>query len=53
MVDQIEGKKIGYVPIVISLYYAENYSNNCDVKVSAPNPECTNAKWTDTYYPDF
>ena len=53
LVDQIEGKKVGYVPIVISLYYAENYSENGVGKVSEPNETCTNAKWTDTYYPDF
>jgi hypothetical protein len=53
LVDAVPGFEIGYVPVVISSYHPEEYSRNGIGLESAPNAECNNEDWTDTYYPDI
>jgi hypothetical protein len=48
-----KGFEIGYVPVVISVYYAEEYSSNGIGLIQEPDSQCTNAEWTDTYFPDI
>jgi len=48
-----EGFEVGYVPIVISVYHPEEYSENGIGLESAPDEECENSDWTDTFDPDF
>ena len=53
LVQPLKGYEVGYVPIVISVYHPQEYSQNGTGKVTQPSDDCTNAKWSDTYYPDF
>jgi len=53
LVQPSVGNEVGYVPIVISVYHAQEYSKNGTGLVTQPADDCTNAKWSDTYYPDF
>lgn len=48
-----EGFEIGYVPVVISVHYPDEYSVNSKEIRSAPDEVCSNAAWTDTFYPDI
>lgn len=41
----------GYVPVIISVYHPEERSFNGMGLVDAPDPDCSNAAWTDTYHP--
>lgn len=52
MVLPPQGFEVGYVPIVISLHYPDEYSLNSKSVLSAPDDVCANSKWTDTFYPD-
>ena len=47
------GYEVGYVPVVISVYYAEEYSSNGNGLAMQAHEECTNDKWSDNYYPDI
>ncbi|MDC3361629.1 hypothetical protein OAX09_01935 [Gammaproteobacteria bacterium] len=47
------GYEVGYVPVVISVYYAEEYSSNGNGLAMQPHEECTNEQWSDNYYPDI
>jgi hypothetical protein len=51
--DTVSGFEIGYVPLVISVYHPEEYSENGVGLESAPHSECNNADWTDTFHPDI
>lgn len=48
-----KGFEIGYVPVVISVYHSEEYSSNGIGLVQEPASECSNAAWTDSYFPDI
>jgi hypothetical protein len=48
-----KGFKIGYVPVIISVYHPEAYSSNGSGLMQQPDSACTNEAWTDTYYPDI
>ena len=52
VVSPPDGFKVGYVPVIISVYYPEEYSTNGTGFVDAPSNTCLNSKWTRTYYPD-
>lgn len=47
------GKRVGYVPVVISVYYPDDQSNNAKggQKQKAPTLKCLNSAWTNTYHP--
>ena len=47
------GYEVGYVPVVISVYYAEEYSSNGNGLAMQAHEECTNEQWSDNYYPDI
>ncbi|GAB5455525.1 MAG: hypothetical protein Hens2KO_17540 [Henriciella sp.] len=47
-----QGYEIGYVPVVISVHYPDEYSLNSKEIQAAPDEECSNANWTDTFYPE-
>lgn len=47
------GFEVGYVPVVISVYYPEERSENGVGLTHEPSPECSNSQWTDTYFPDI
>jgi len=51
--DTVSEFEIGYVPVVISVYHPEEYSENGVDLENAPHSECSNADWTDTYHPDI
>ena len=51
LVQPPEGLEIGYVPVIISVYHPEERTYNGMGLADAPHPDCTNASWTDTYYP--
>ena len=53
LVDAVGGFEIGYVPVVISSYHPEEYSRNGLGLETAPDTECYNEDWTDTYHPDI
>ena len=53
LVQPKEQHKIGYVPVIISVYHPAEYSDNGIGLENAPHDDCTNAKWTDTYFPDI
>jgi hypothetical protein len=53
LADAVSGFEIGYVPVVISVYHPEEYSENGIGLERAPHPDCNNADWTDTYHPDI
>ena len=46
------GFQVGYVPVVISVTYPDEYSANPKELVRQPHQRCENADWTDTYFPD-
>jgi hypothetical protein len=48
-----KGFELGYVPVIISVYHPEEYSSNGIGLLQEPHGQCTNAEWTDTYYPDI
>ena len=48
-----EGYETGYVPVVISVHYPDEVSANPKVLQAAPDEVCSNANWTDTFYPDI
>ena len=48
-----EGFETGYVPVVINVHYPDEYSVNSKEIKSAPDAVCSNANWTDTFYPDI
>ncbi|MEL6413843.1 MAG: hypothetical protein AAFQ15_02750 [Pseudomonadota bacterium] len=48
-----EGYEIGYVPVVISVHYPDEYSSNSKEPQLAPDEVCSNANWTDTFYPEI
>ena len=48
-----EGYESGYVPVVISVHYPDEYSANPKELQAAPDEVCSNANWTDTFYPDI
>jgi predicted nucleotidyltransferase len=52
-IDVLVEFEIGYVPVVISVYHPEEYSENGVDIENAPHSECSNADWTDTYHPDI
>ena len=47
------GYEVGYVPVVISLHYPDEFSANSKDVQSAPDEVCSNANWSDTFYPDI
>ena len=53
LVDAVGNFEIGYVPVVISSYHPEEYSRNGLGLETAPDTECYNEDWTDTYHPDI
>ena len=53
LVQPLAGYEVGYVPVVISVMHPEVVSNNGVGLESAPDADCTNTTWTDTYYPDL
>ena len=53
LVKPLPGYEVGYVPVIISVVHPEAVSNNGVGLESAPNVDCTNTTWTDTYYPDL
>jgi hypothetical protein len=52
MVSAPSGFEIGYVPVVISIHYPDDISENGKEKVRRPASDCENSRWTNTYYPD-
>ena len=48
-----KGFELGYVPVIISVYHPEEYSSNGIGLLQEPHGQCTNAEWSDTYYPDI
>ncbi len=48
-----EGFEVGYVPVIISVYHPEANSSNGAGLVAAPSAQCSNSKWTRTYFPDI
>lgn len=53
LVASPEGFEVGYVPVVISVYHPEAYSSNGSGLIQQPDESCSNANWTDTYFPDI
>ncbi len=53
LVPAEEGKEIGYVPVVISVYHPEKYSSNGLGLVKEPHTDCKNSQWTDTFFPEI
>ena len=53
LVPPESGFEFGYVPVVISVYHAEEYSSNGAGLITQPSEECKNSAWTDTYHPDI
>jgi hypothetical protein len=53
MVSPPAGFEVGYVPVIISVVYPEQYSANGTGLVNAPADTCLNSKWTRTYFPDI
>ena len=53
LVKPLPGYEVGYVPVIISVVHPEAVSNNGVGLESAPDVDCTNTTWTDTYYPDL
>lgn len=47
------GLELGYVPVVISVYYPEEHSENGTGKVNQPGDACSNSQWSDSYFPDL
>ncbi len=47
------GYEVGYVPVVISVHYSEEYNTNPIGLITEPHENCANEKWSDTYYPDI
>jgi hypothetical protein len=47
------GLEVGYVPVIISVVHPSEYSANGSGRNEAPDPTCTNARWTNTYHPDI
>jgi len=48
-----EGKEVGYVPVVISVYHPEEYSSNGLGIVSEPHVDCKNSQWSDSHFPEI
>ncbi len=53
LVQRLPGYEFGYVPVVISVMHPEDVSDNGGGLQGEPDMDCTNATWTDTYYPDL
>jgi len=53
LVNTLEGQEAGYVPVVISVYHPEEYSNNGMGLLDEPHNDCKNSEWTDTYFPEI
>lgn len=53
LVKPLPGYEVGYVPVIISVMHPEAVSSNGAGLESAPDVDCTNTTWTDTYYPDL
>ncbi len=52
MVVPPAGLEVGYVPVIISVYHLPEHSSNGTGLIVEPEPRCSNAAWTDTYFPD-
>jgi hypothetical protein len=53
LVSAPAGFEVGYVPVVISVYYPPAVSANDAGMITEPHHDCSNATWTDTYHPDI
>mgnify|MGYP005644142867 FL=1 len=53
LVSAPAGFEVGYVPVVISVYYPPAVSANDASMITEPHHDCSNATWTDTYHPDI
>jgi hypothetical protein len=53
IVQPESGFEVGYVPVVISVYHPEQYSENGMGLITGPHEECSNSNWTDSFHPDI
>jgi hypothetical protein len=53
LVQAEEEQKVGYVPVIISIYHPEEYSLNGIGLANEPHRVCTDSEWTNTYFPDI
>ena len=53
LVEPESGFELGYVPVVISVYHPQQYSDNGVGILTEPHADCSNGNWTNSYHPDI
>ena len=53
LVEPESGFELGYVPVVISVYHPQQYSENGVGKLTEPHADCSNGNWINSYHPDI